>query len=209
MFKRTFSSGHSTSGRVSNTRQVQLKLFQWPSETSSGFLVVLQYDFSGVNPSPCCWSIGRLAHLAKSGGKLELRDEILLQTAHHLGIERAELLDLTGYGVATLLIQSDFGGAGTSGSSLQVFDLSHGSFEELLNVNSRLEYMTEEGYTQVLDVSRTRETHGQQFCVVKTTLFEQGLWFRHPRITRECYKRGSGINAEDVSFRRKLLAPLP
>lgn len=190
-------------------RQVQLKLFQWPTETSNGFLAVLQYDFSGVNPSPCCWSIGRLAHLVRSGAKLELRDEYLLQASHHLEMQRAELLNLTGNGVDALLIESDFGGAGTAGSSLQVFDLSHGRFEEVLNANSRLERMTEEGYTQVLDVSRTRKAHGQQFCVVKTTLFENDHWFRRPHVTRKCYQRGDGLDAEDAKFRLEMLAPLP
>jgi len=72
------------------------------------------------------------------------------------------------------VIESDFGGAATGGISLQVFDLSHES-------------------TQTLDIPRTLRTHGQQFCVAKRTLFENGTWFSPPRISHPCYKRGEGV----------------
>jgi len=194
---------------ISNTRRVQLKLFRWPTGTSAGFLAVLQYDFSGVNPALCCASIGRLAHVVKGATRWELREDYLLRTSRHFGLQRIELLDLTGDGVDELVIESDFGAPGTSGSSLQVFDLSHGRLEELLNTNSRLEYETEEGYTQALDISRTLQTHGQQFCVIKTTLFEKDHWFSRPRVTSRCYQRGDGVDAEDSKFRQQMLAPLP
>lgn len=53
------------------------------------------------------------------------------------------------------------------------------------------------------------QTHGQLFCFTKTTLFEKGTWFKRPRVTRPCYKRGEGIDAEEVKDRSKMLAPLP
>jgi hypothetical protein len=85
------------------------------------------------------------------------------------------------------VIESDFGGAGVAGSTLQIFDLSHGRFKELLSDNSRLQDGLEEGYTQVLDLERTRQSKGRRFCVTKALIFEKGKWFEPPRITHSCY----------------------
>ena len=129
----------------------------------------------------------------------------MLETAHHSSLQRSELLDLTGDGVDELVVESDWGGAGTAGSSLQVFDLSHGSFEEVLNTQSRLEYMDQDVFTQVLDIRGTVRTRGQKFCVSKTTLFEDGKWFKPPRLTYPCYSRGDGIDAKADKARNELL----
>jgi hypothetical protein len=39
-------------------------------------------------------------------------------------------------------------------------------------------------------------------------LFEDGKPFKPERVTHPCYKRGDGIDADDVNERNKLLAPL-
>jgi hypothetical protein len=137
-----------------------------------------------------------------------VRSQYLLESAHHSSLQKCELLDLIGDGVDELVVESDWGGAGTAGSSLQVFDLSHGSFEEVLNTQSRLEYMDLDRFTQVLNIGRTRQSNGRQVCVSKTTMFEGGKPFEPPRITYPCYNRGYGIDAEDVKARNELLAPL-
>lgn len=113
-------------------------------------------------------SIGLLVHLARSSANWEVRDEFLLETLNRSSLQRVDLLDLNGDGRDELVMEADFGGAETHGSSLQVFGLTGGNFKEVLNVYSRLEYMEDERYTQVLDAERTRQTHGRQFCVTKT-----------------------------------------
>jgi hypothetical protein len=161
----------------SNRREVRFALFPWPSENASGLLAVLQYNFLGANPPMCCLSIGLLVHLSRTAANCQVRDEFLLQTSHHGSIQRASLIDLTGNGTPELVIESDVGGMGSAASTLQIFDLSGPSFHELLNVYSRLEYMDEEGYSQIPDIERTRQARGGRFCTTKTLIFEKGTWF--------------------------------
>ena len=118
------------------------------------------------------------------------------------------MVDLTGDGIHELVIESNFGGAGTYVVSLQIFDLSRGRFDELLNTISRLLRMTDDDYAQVLDIGRTLQSRGKRFCTVKTTLFEDGKWFSPPRVTRPCYKRGDGIDPKEVKLLNEMLTPL-
>jgi hypothetical protein len=182
--------------RLSDTRQVRLMLFRWPDEIDSGMLAVVQYAFEGVVPAGCCWSVGRLIHLDKDTAYSKVRSEYLLQTWHHSSLQRIELMNLSGDGVHDLVVESDFGGAGTHATALQIFDLRHANFEQILNIDSRLEYMDQDGYTQTLDIPRTLRTHGQQFCVTKRTLFENGKYFFPPRISHPCYQRGEGVGLQ-------------
>ncbi len=192
----------------SDTRQVRFRLFGWPGENGAGLLAVLQYDFLGARPAMACLSIGLLAHLVKDSKDWRVHNEYLLDMMHHSSLQKIDLLDLTGRGKIELLIESDGGGAGSACSTLQVFDLNHGRFDELVNTYSRLVYMTDDWFAQVLDIGRTRHTHGQRFCCVKTTLFENGKWFKPERVTHPCYGRGDGVDADDVNERNKLLTPL-
>jgi len=205
--ERTASENLQT-GRFSKTRQVRIKLFHWPNARSRALLAVIQYDFAGANPALSCPSIGLLVQLVRNAGNWEWHNQYLLETTHHSSIQRIELVDLVGAGTDELVIESSYGGAGTAGSSLQVFDLSQGRFDELLDTNSRLEYQDLEGYTQVLDVERTVHNRGQLFCVLKSTLFENGKWFDPPRVSRPCYKRGEGVDSRKVRGRNAILAPL-
>ncbi|MGA2116259.1 MAG: hypothetical protein ABSH56_16080 [Bryobacteraceae bacterium] len=198
----TGASEDIDSGKFSDTRQVRFKLFRWPKEESAGLLAVLQYKFSGANPGGCCRSIGLLVHLVRNAAGWSVRQEYLLETQHHTSLEKVELLDLTGGGADELVIESDVGGGGGGGIVFHVFDLRHGRFEKLLQAYSDLEYMDQEGYTQVLDVDRTVQSHGQQFCFSKTTRFEKGKWFKAPRVTHPCYERGYGVDAKETSGRR-------
>ena len=84
--------------------------------------------------------------------------------------------------------------------------LAGGVSRSILNTDSRLKDGNQEGYQQVLDMNRTLESHGQRFCFSKTTLFEKGTWFRSPRITHPCYKRGYDVGSTEDQD--KLLAPL-
>jgi hypothetical protein len=167
----------------SGMREVRLRLFHWPGEDNTGLLAIVQYNFLKANPPLGYLSIGRLVHIH---GKA-VRNDVLLNTTHHSSIQRADLIDLAGNGMEELVIESDVGGAGSTASTLQIFDLSRGRFTERLSDYSRLQYFDQEGYTQVLDLERTRQTHGRQFCVTKAVTFEKGKWFNPPRITHPCY----------------------
>jgi hypothetical protein len=123
-------------------------------------------------------------------------------------LQRVELLDLTGEGADELVIESNFGGAGTAGSSLQVFALKTGSFEELLDEPSRFEYGERDHFTQVLDADRTRQRGGKEFCFLKTALNEEGELFHPHLVTHPCYESREGEVFEGVAERNKMLAPL-
>ncbi len=200
-------------GRISRTRAVRLRLFPWPDEENTGMLAVVQYNFLGVVHSMVGLSIGELVHLTRSAGKWKAGDRYLLEMQHHQAFQRCELLDLTGHGADGLVIESDSDGAGENASSLQIFDLSHGGFQELVDTASRVDDFGDvagkDKYIQVLDPGRTRQAQGQQFCVTKTTMFENGKPFNPPRVTHPCYKRGDGIDTKDAAFRKNMLAPLP
>lgn len=194
-------------GKFFDTRQLRFKLFRWPKESDSGLLAVLQYDFPDASPAMSCPSIGLLVHLIKNGANWAVKEQYLLATVHHHSLQGIRLLDLTGVGADELVIESNFGGAETTGSVLLVFDLSKGRLDEVLDTESRIQYMTDDWYTQTLDLSRTRESHGQRFCFSKTTLVEAGKVFRTPRVTRPCYKRGDGVDSAEVRQRNKMLRP--
>jgi hypothetical protein len=156
----SWASENITSGKFSNTRQLRFKLLRWPKENHKGLLAVLQYDFPGASPAMSCPSIGLLVHLVRNAAIWSVNERYLLETVHHHSLQGIRLLDLTGEGADELVIESDSGGDGTAESDLQVFDLSNGRLHEVLNTPSRMQYMTDDWYTQTLDVSRTRENHG-------------------------------------------------
>jgi hypothetical protein len=201
------ASKNIITGKSFNTRQVRFKLFRWPNENDSGLLAILQYDFPDASPAMSCPSIGLLVHLIKNAADWAVKEQYLLETVHHHSLQGIRLLDLTGVGANQLVIESNSGGAGTAGSNLLVFDLTNGRLDEVLDTESRMQYMTDDWYTQTLDLSRTREGHGQRFCFSKTTLFEAGKAFRPPRVTRPCYKRGDGVDPAEVRQRNRMLTP--
>jgi len=201
------ASGNIVTGKFSTTRQLRFRLFQWPNENDAGLLAVLQYAFPDARPAMSCPSIGLLVHLVKDNATWAVKEQYLLETVHHHSIQGIRLLDIIGRGTGTLVVESNSGGAGTVESSLQVFDLSRARFDEILYTDSRLQSMTDDWYTQVLDGARTRARRGQQLCFSKTTLFENGRAFRPPRITYPCYEHGEGVDSVDASRRNKMLLP--
>jgi len=104
--------------KSSNKRQLRFRLYAWPNEGDAGELAVLQYDFLGVAPALSTPSIGLLVHLVKKQANWTVEGEYLLETMHHASLQSIELRDLTGDGVKELVVESDFGGAGTVASSL-------------------------------------------------------------------------------------------
>jgi hypothetical protein len=183
-------------GKTSNTRQVRAKVFRWPNENDGGLLVALQYTFPGASPPMSCPSIGLLVHLVRNSADWEVRNKYLLETVHHHSVQMVQLLDLTGDGRDSLVVASQDGGAGEALSSLQVFDLSRGAFDELLHTNSLFDD-GREVFKQALDIDRTRSSHGEQFCVSKTSLVHIGIALKPPRLTKPCYRRGQGVDPKD------------
>jgi hypothetical protein len=193
--------------KSSTTRRVRFRLFLWPNWGGGGMVAVLQYDFPGVNPANSCPSIGLLLQLKRTGENWAVHDRYLLETAHHESLQRAELLDVTGDGVADLVVESNYGSTGIVGSSLEVFDLRRGRFEELLDVDSRSQFSGQSSYTQILDIGRTRQTRGQQFCFTKADLLLAGKPRETPRVTTPCYGIGEGVDLKSAGERNKTLEP--
>jgi hypothetical protein len=194
--------------KSSTTRRVRFRLFGWPNWGGGGMVVALQYDFPGVNPANSCSSIGLLVQLKRTGEHWAVCDQYLLETAHHESLQRAELLDLVGDGVADLVVESNYGSAGMVGSSLRVFDLRRGQFEELLDVDSRSEFWGQSSYTQVLNIERTRQSGAQQFCFTKADLLLAGKPRQTPRVTAPCYEIGEGVDLRSAGERNKTLEPV-
>jgi hypothetical protein len=196
-------------GKFSDRRLVELQVFEWPGESTGGLAAVVQYEFEGARPAGSCWSIGLLAHLRKQADGWQVKERYLLDNMHHASIPSARMVDLAGTGIPDLVVESDGGGAGVGDTNLHIFDLSSGAFHELLHVYSFLADQDQEGYSQTLDIARTRQSHGAQFCFVKTLKFDHGVMFPKPKISHPCYKPGEGINPKETAERNAMLKPLP
>ena len=201
------ASKNIITGKLSNTRQLRFKLLRWPREPDTGLLAVLQYDFPDASAAMSCPSIDLIVHLRRNAADWDVKEQYLLETVHHHSLQGIGLLGLTGDGSDELVIESDSGGAGTAASDLLVFDLGKGHLDEALNTASRMQYMIDDWYTQIVDLRPNRESLGQRFCFSKTTLLEAGKAFRPPRITHPCYKRGDGIDSAKVRSRNLMLNP--
>jgi uncharacterized tellurite resistance protein B-like protein len=201
------ASDQIITSKASNTRLVRFQIFRWPRST--GLLAILQYDFEGANPAMACPSIGLLVQLANVDGTVKVGEQYLLETVHHFSLQAIRMLDLTGDGIDELVVESDFGGAGTWGTNLTVFDLTQAKFEEMFSTDSRTSFETDDMYKQVLDVPRTLQQRGERFCFTKTTMVEATEAFRPPRITRPCYRSEKGEYPQEAEERNKMLAPFP
>ncbi len=204
----TCAAGNLVTGRLSDVREVRARMFRWPGRAETELLAVVQYDFRGASPAGFCWSLGLLVHLVRKDRVWHRQERYLLETQHHSSIERAELLDLDDSGLPMLVVESGVGGAMTAASTLQVFRLGDGRFEELLNTYSRMESGVEAGYTQDLDQAATKSEKGDGFRLVKRTYWENGRRWAQPRLSERFCRYGFGVNPRDVVFRQGLLRPL-
>ena len=193
--------------RISNVRQVKLTLLRWPRESNSGMIATLQYSFAGSAPPMSCPSIGVLAHIVRNSANWTVKEKYLLETVHHNSLQGIRLIDGRGKSADQLVVESDWGGGGTIGSTLYAFDLRQGRFDEVLETESRLQSVNGDRYTQMLDLGRTGESHSQLFCFVKTASEEEGKAFDPPHVTHPCYKRGEGVDANKASERNQMLEP--
>jgi hypothetical protein len=199
------ASEHMGLETFSQDREVRLRLFRWPGRAETELVVLVQYEFLNAAPAGSCSSIPMLAHLVASGATWLVRDQYLLDTTHHSSVHRVELLDIDGSGIPALIVESDFGGGGTSGATLQVFDLRAKTFNQILKTVSRL-YGDEATYTQVLNVARTRAAHAKRFHITKTAYAGNGTWFPKPRVSHPIYERGFGVD-DDYKARQLFLGP--
>lgn len=183
------AAGDVATMKRSDARELRFVIYHWPK--SADILAILQYRFTGIeSPAGACWSIGRIVHLAGGHDAWRVTENRDLDTQHHAGLERVELTDVSGDGTDDLLIESDWGGAGTAGSSLLIFSLQEGRLTQELEVVSRMEGL-DESFTQPLDLGRTRKTQGKRFCFTKTDLGSNGQLYRDRPISRPCYPRGT------------------
>lgn len=174
----------------SNIRELSFLAYRWPGR--SDVLAVLQYEFKGVSPAGACFSIGRLIHLANGDGSWRIVEDIVFDTQHHGGFEQIEFADFGGNGTDELLVESDWGGAGTFGSSLLVYSLENGRIEQWLKTTARVESING-SFTQVLDIPKTRAKNGAAFCFTRTELTgADGEPYRKPIVSWICYPKGTG-----------------
>ncbi len=192
---------------ISNTRELRFRVFTWPraKHPNEDVLVVLQYEFVGANPPGACPSIGRVTHMVKRNGKWRRSADLVFDTTHHRSLERIQMVGLSGEQFEELVIETDSGGAGEVGSDLVVFSLTSGTFNQWLNVPSRV-YGTsgdsegQEQFVQVLDISKTANEHAKRFCFAKTTFAVGDEWLREPRKSAPCYPRFTGNSARVVFY---------
>ncbi len=190
----------AAAGRPLGQREVRFRLYAWPHGGSvNEMLAVLQYAFTGPAPDWSCASVGLIVRLVREDGKLHVTQRFLLDAAKHEALQNVQLADLTGDGWQELVVESDFGDPQSNGSTILIFDLSNGRLGEVLEHASRMyaTVMGEELYKQELDVSRTLRMKGEQFCFTRTVYGEEGKWFPSPKVTKPCYARGRGVDAEE------------
>jgi hypothetical protein len=178
--------------KQSEVRKLSFVAYRWPRR--SDLLAVLQYKFIGANPAGSCWSIGRIVHLAASGdGRWRIVEDLQLDIQHHSGLERIELIDLSGSGTGELLVESDWGGAATAGSSLHVYSLESGRFVQWLDTTARVEGMYG-SFTQLLNIPKTRAKNARSFCFRKTEYAEADYkLLPKPQVSIVCYPRYEGV----------------
>lgn len=172
------------SDKLSHVREVRFQVFPWPAEAGH-YAVAAQYEYIGANPPMACTSIARLYRVGPRG----VAQEETFHTTRHRRISRFELIDLSGDGVAELLIEADYGGGGFRGSVLRAYELKSGKLIKRFEAHSiSLDWQEPLEFTQVLDIDRTRATAGAKFCFTRTTYVEKAVRFAEPRVTYPCYK---------------------
>ncbi|HVB54901.1 MAG TPA: hypothetical protein VNE63_00515 [Candidatus Acidoferrales bacterium] len=183
----------------SKIREVRFQVFPWPGAADrSALLAVFQYEFRGANPPLSCPSIARISRVTRTDGKWREAASVTLGTTHHTAIQRVELTDLAGDHAQELLIESDWGGAGVSGTNLIIFSLTHARFDQWLNVPSRVYHSAGgDSFVQMLELPRTRQEHAKRFCFQKITFAKEGLWLSQPLKTQSCYPRFTGQSARE------------
>jgi len=178
----------------SQTREVRFRVWGWPSRANDSVAVV-QYRFLPAQSSAACESIVRAVHVTRREGSLHVTEALDFEMTGHIAVQRAELIELSGDGVPQLIVETDAGGGGVRESRLAVIDLASGKFEKWLNVLSRSRLWNEpdEEFTQVLDVERTRASHGTQFCFTRTLFAEKGTWLHPSRRSDRCYSKSGAV----------------
>ena len=172
----------------SGLREVSFVAYRWPRRTD--LLAVLQYDFVGASPAGACTSIGRIVHLSMRDSRWTVVGDREVERTHHNGFERVELADLSGDGIGELLVESDWGGGGTTGSSLHIYSIESGRLEQSLETIARV-LSFDGAFMQVLDIPTTQARNATVFCFRKTEYVDaDGKLFRKPRVSLPCYPRG-------------------
>jgi hypothetical protein len=184
--------------RMMEMRQVRFQLNPWPG-TRRDLLAVMQYRFEGAKPSSNCTSIAEAIRLTpagagkRNGPEWEVKERIVFEARRHHHLESVQVVQAPD-GEEDLFVESDSGDTDQFGSELRVFDLSRGYFFEILRVPTRVRIpLRAEQWTQSLDLMRTAEQHGSQFCFSKTVYAMDLRWLPKPVVTGACYDRGYGV----------------
>ena len=192
---------------TTSSREVRLRLFQWP-DTRADLLAVVQYQFIGARTSNACPTIGLLAHLSRHRTVWNAVERKLVDPDHHWSFAGVQLADVTGDGIEDLIVETNLTGGGTTGTVLQVFDLSGRSLRQILRTNSRVSYMAADRYSQVLDVPASAAEHGRRICFALTQYVRDGKVYSKPHVTQECYPAGTGVDDKEGESLNLLLRPI-
>jgi hypothetical protein len=190
----------ASAGAAGGVREVRFRIYPWPypgpgAPAGSDLLAVVQYTFAGAKPAASCTSIATVCHLVRGASGWERKYSYTFETQLHRALQRVEMMDLTGDGKEELIVESDITEEEATSSNMHIFDLTKGSFEGLLDMPVKMyaTVMNEEQYTLTLDVARTVQQKGLQFCFSRTSYAEEGKWFPAPKVTQVCYPRGRGL----------------
>jgi len=173
--------------RISNAREVAMKLFAWPAASHSRLVAAVQYRFLDVSPALGCSSIGFVARIEND---FYVAERTVFNTSHHGSFRRIDLVDVTGDARDELLVEPDEGGPGAALVELHIFEL-YKRLDEVFSIDVDVRSYAEEAseFKRTLDIERTRKQKGRQFCFVETTALDKDRRFIPPRITRPCFPR--------------------
>jgi hypothetical protein len=189
----------------STSREVRLIVFDWP-RTRVDLLAVVQYRFIGAMPANVCPTIGMIVHLSRRGAVWQVLERRLVEPDHHWAFAAVNLADVTEDGVAELLVETQLGGGGGTGTLLQIFDLSGRSLRQILATDSRADTPGDR-YSQVLDVARSSASSGRSVCFELTVFVRGGRVYSKPRVSQECYPRGMGVDEKQARSINRGLRP--
>lgn len=190
----------------SSSRELRVLVFDWP-RTRVDLLAVVQYRFIGAMPTNVCPSIGMIVHLSRRGAAWQVLERRLIEPDHHWSFAGVRLADVTGDGVADLLLEPKLSGGGGSGTLLQVFDLSGRSLRQILATDSRAD-TSGDRYLQSIDLEGSSASGGRSVCFELTVFVKNDKVYSKPRVSHECYPTGTGVDEKQIQELNERLRPL-
>jgi len=175
----------------SDKRQVEMQLNHWRTAEGEFLVAVLRYSILGANPPRCCLSIGQVLLLSNRGDRIL---DVFEKAPHAFTtFTSVRFIRVDNTNAERLMISADFSGAGTTGISSIVFDVSHQKLMPLIAVTTMILYQDEYVYTQSLDVKRTKLAAGKRYYFVKRSYAEDAKVLQPVVKSIRSYPIGTGV----------------